>query len=191
MNREANIINSPMLNFDCLPTSASEVTTCFRCTLAFIRQLKLSDSTICEHNNFLHIHMTLLSITAETVTPAPHWLLCYQVFVVVPSHIRDSKEQLFSVLLPPIASHLSVFVVFKAGTSICIYIFADTDSIILGLCWKMSEDHVAGMKTDGSFYRTVITNHPLQCRFWRHKENMDQKCTFPESACLAKLLFYK
>lgn len=40
MDRKANVINSPMLNFNCLPTLASEVTTC---TLAFIRQLKLSD----------------------------------------------------------------------------------------------------------------------------------------------------
>lgn len=44
MDREANVINSPMLNFNCLPTLASEVTTCFRCALAFIRQLKLSHS---------------------------------------------------------------------------------------------------------------------------------------------------
>lgn len=71
MDRKANIINSPMLNFNCLPTLASEVTTCFRCTLAFIRQLKLSDSPICEHNNFLHIHTTLVSVTAETVTLSP------------------------------------------------------------------------------------------------------------------------
>lgn len=157
MDRKANIINSPMLNFNCLPTLASEVTTCFRCTLAFIRQLKLSDSPICEHNNFLHIHMTLLSITAETVAPS--------LVVVLPGiwcgalSYPGLKGAIISSSAHILIYLLFCFVFFKPEL-VFIY-FADTDSIILSLCRKMSEGHMARKKTGGSFYRPVITNHQI------------------------------
>lgn len=134
MDRKANIINSPMLNFNCLPTLASEVTTCFRCTLAFIRQLKLSDSPICEHNNFLHIHTTLVSVTAETVTLSP-------LVVVLPGNVMwfpltsgTERSNFFPVPLTSITSYLS-FVLFCFLKPELVFIqFADTDLIIFGLC---------------------------------------------------------
>lgn len=187
MDRKANIINSPMLNFNCLPTLASEVTTCFRCTLAFIRQLKLSDSPICEHNNFLHIHTTLVSVTAETVTLSPLVVVLPGIWCGFLSH-PGLKGAIFSS-----SAHIHYFLLifcfvlfFKARTSIhtvCWY--------WLDYLWPVLKDERGSRGWNENRWVILQNSHykpsnPLQCSIWRRIEIMEHKCTFFQSACLAR-----
>lgn len=90
----------PVLNFNCLPTLASELTTCFTGTLTFIRQLKLSDSPPSANVTISSIFTWHYSVSPRR--PPPRWLMRYQVSDVVTSHVQHSTEQSAPVLLTSI-----------------------------------------------------------------------------------------
>lgn len=69
MDRETNVNDCLMLHFNCHPTLASEVTTCFSCahshsldSLKCLTSLPSVNITVS-----LHIHITLLAIVCDTV----------------------------------------------------------------------------------------------------------------------------